>query len=241
MMNHPLNILVVEDEYITQKTISVLLTEMGYNVIGTAMNADEALEILATQPVEFALLDITIQGEKDGIWLAGHIAENYSIPHVFLTAYSDNATIKNAIATNPYGYLIKPFQKAELFSAVEIAMLNFNKQNTTEKPDNNFIYVKHNEVFEKVYLESIEYIESQKNYLLIITAEKEYRFRSTITEFITKVPSNFMKTHKGFIININKIESFNSNFMVIRDKKIPISKTYKEEVLGKINQSSTKD
>lgn len=239
-MNHPLNILVVEDEYITQKTISVLLDEMGYNVIGTAMNATEAIAILSEKKVEFALLDITIQGEKDGIWLANYIAENYEIPHIFLTAYSDDVTIKNAIATNPYGYLIKPFQKAELFSSIEIALLNFNKQHQPEKKESDFIYVKHNEVFEKVMLKDIEYVESQKNYLLIITAEKEYRFRGTITEFVTKLPDNFIKTHKGFIVNSTAIQSFNTNYVCVGTKKIPLSKTYKDSVLAVLNHSNLK-
>lgn len=239
-MNHPLNILVVEDEYITQKTISVLLSEMGYNVIGTAMNANEAIEILNENKVEFALLDITIQGEKDGIWLANYIKENHTIPHVFLTAYSDDVTIKNAIATNPCGYLIKPFQKAELFSSIEIALLNFNKQNSATKAECDFIYIKHNEVFEKVILESIVYIESQKNYLLIITEEKEYRYRCTITEFITKLPNNFIKTHKGFIVNTSKINGFNSNFITLGNLKIPISKTHKGDVLQLLNSSIIK-
>jgi YesN/AraC family two-component response regulator len=80
----------------------VLLTEMGYNIVGTAMNAQEAITILSENKVDFALLDITIQGERDGIWLANYIQENYSIPHVFLTAYSDDVTMRNAINTNPY-------------------------------------------------------------------------------------------------------------------------------------------
>lgn len=239
-MNHPLNILVVEDEYITQKTISVLLTEMGYNVVGTAMNAEEAIAILTENKVEFALLDITIQGEKDGIWLANYITEKYTIPHVFLTAYSDDVTIKSAIATNPYGYLIKPFQKAELFSSIEIALLNFNKQNKAINTGSDFIYIKHNEVFEKVTLDSISYVESQKNYLFIMTDEKDYRFRCTITEFITKLPDNFIKTHKGFIVNINKIQGFNSNFISVGTVKIPISKTHKEDVLKSLNNSIIK-
>lgn len=234
-MNHPLNILVVEDEYITQKTLTVLLTEMGYNVVGTAMNAQEAITVLSENKVEFALLDITIQGDKDGIWLANYIQEKYAIPHVFLTAYSDDVTVKNAIATNPYGYLIKPFQKAELFTAIEIAMLNYNKQNVSVPKESAFIYIKHNEVFEKVAIENIIYAESQKNYLLIGTAEKEYRYRSTITEFIDKLPDNFIKTHKGFIVNKTKIDGYNTSFVTIGSKKIPISKTYKDFVISKLN------
>ena len=237
-MNQPLNILVVEDEYITQKTISVFLKEMGYNVIGTAMDATEAIEILENNKVEFVLLDITIQGDKDGIWIANHIIENYQIPHIFLTAYTDDLTIKNAIATNPFGYLIKPFQKAELFSSIEIAILNFNKQiQSSEEIINHFVYIKHNEVYERVMLDTILHIECQKNYLLLFTTKKEYRFRSTITEFLSKLPQTFIKTHKGFIINSTKIESFNANYICIDNKKIPISKSHKEDVLRKLNHS----
>lgn len=237
-MNHPLNILVVEDEYITQKTISVFLKEMGYNVIGTAMDAAEAIQVLESNKVEFVLLDITIQGNKDGIWIANYIRENYKIPHIFLTAYADDITIKNAIATNPYGYLIKPFQKAELFSSIEIAVLNFNKQiPSSEESITDFVYIKHNEVYERVLLDSILYVECQKNYLLLFTSQKEYRFRSTITEFLSKLPQRFIKTHKGFIINSTKIESFNSNFICISNKKIPISKSHKEEVSKMLNDS----
>ncbi|UOK41872.1 MULTISPECIES: LytR/AlgR family response regulator transcription factor [Flavobacterium] len=238
-MNHPLNILVVEDEYITQKTLTVLLTEMGYNVVGTSMNAQEAITVLSENKVEFALLDITIQGDKDGIWLANYIQEKYSIPHVFLTAYSDDVTVKNAIATNPYGYLIKPFQKAELFTAIEIAMLNYNKQNVTIPKESAFIYIKYNEIFEKVAIENIIYAESQKNYLLIGTEEKEYRYRSTITEFMDKLPGNFIKTHKGFIVNKTKIDGYNISFITIGSKKIPISKTYKDYVISELNSSQS--
>lgn len=241
-MGHPLKILVVEDEYITQKTISVYLTEMGYEVVGAAMHSDEALEILQSGTVEFALLDITIQGDKNGIWLAEYIQKQYNIPHVFLTAYSDNDTIKKAIATNPYGYLIKPFQKAELFSAIEIAMLNFNKNNTLKtSPDKDFIYIKHNEVFEKIYLNEIDFIESQKNYLLISTANTTYKHRATITDFITRLPDSFIKTHKGFIVNCTKIQNFNSSFVTVNGQKIPISKTNKDEVLQKLNHLISKD
>lgn len=241
-MGLPIKILVVEDEYITQKTISVYLNEMGYDVVGTAMNSEEAIEILDSKEVEFALLDITIQGEKNGIWLADYLQKNYSIPHVFLTAYSDGDTIKKAITTNPSGYLIKPFQKAELFSAIEIAVLNFNKQQTNkQKAVSDFLFIKHNEVFEKVLLDEIEFIESQKNYLQIVTSSTSYRHRATITEFITRLPENFIKTHKGFIVNTDKIKNFNSSYISINCNKIPISKTYKEEVFETLNNYNSKE
>lgn len=227
----PLKILVVEDEYITLKTISVYLNEMGYDVVGTAMNADEAIEILDSNEIEFALLDITIQGEKNGIWLADYIQQNYNIPHVFLTAYSDNNTIKKAISTNPSGYLIKPFQKAELFSAIEIAILNFNKNQSSKE---KHLLVKHNEIYTKINFDSILFIESDKNYLIITCNNETYRYRSTITDFENLMPHNFIKTHKGFIINCDKVKEFSTSLVLINEFKIPISKTFKELVFNKL-------
>lgn len=234
MTQHPLKILVVEDEYITQKTICNYLTEIGYEVIGTAMDANKAIEILNTKNVDFAILDITIKGEKNGIWLGNYISENFNIPHLYLTAYSDTETIKNALQTKPLGYLVKPFQKHDLFSSIEIAILNFVKtQNSKEK----YLIVKHNEIYTKINFESILFIESDKNYLIINCDDETYRYRSTITDFENLMPSYFIKTHKGFIINIQKVKEFSTSLVLIKDFKIPISKTFKDLVINKLQEN----
>lgn len=229
----PLKILVVEDEYITQKTICNYLTEIGYEVIGTAMNADHAIEILNTKIVDFAILDITIKGEKNGIWLGNYISENFNIPHLYLTAYSDTETIKNALQTQPFGYLVKPFQKHDLFTSIEIAILNFTKNQTSKKTN---ILVKHNEIYTKINFDTILFIESDKNYLLLNCENDMYRYRSTITDFENVMPNYFIKTHKGFLINCQKVKEFSNSFVLINDFKIPISKTFKELVLNKLHE-----
>lgn len=235
MTQHPLKILVVEDEYITQKTICNYLTEIGYEVIGTAMDAIKAIEILNTKTIDFAILDITIKGEKNGIWIGNYLSENFNIPHLYLTAYSDTETIKNALETKPTGYLVKPFQKHDLFTSIEIAILNFRKtQNSKEK----YLIVKHNEIYTKINFESILFIESDKNYLIIKCNDETYRYRSTISDFENLIPSNFIKTHKGFIINTEKVKEFSTSSVIINDSKIPISKTYKDFVISKLQESN---
>ncbi|SEQ20947.1 LytR/AlgR family response regulator transcription factor [Flavobacterium urocaniciphilum] len=229
MTQHPIKILVVEDEYITQKTICNYLTEIGYEVIDTSMNAADAIEIIKSKPVDFVILDINIKGEQNGIWLGNNIAENFNLPHLYLTAYSDTETIKNALQSNPLGYLVKPFQKHDLFTAIEIAILNFNKsQNSNEKQ----LLVKHNEVYTKINFDSILYIESDKNYLIINCEEDVYRYRSTISDFENIMPNYFIKTHKGFIINTQKVKEFSNSTVIINDNKIPISKSHKDLVLN---------
>lgn len=233
MIQNPLKILVVEDEYITQKTICNYLTEIGYEVIGTAMSANNAIEILNTKNVDFVILDINIKGEKNGIWLGNYISENFNIPHLYLTAYSDTETIKNALQTKPLGYLVKPFQKHDLFTSIEIAILNFSKNQSSKE---KHILVKHNEIYTKINFDTILFIESDKNYLVLNCENETYRYRSTITDFENLMPNYFIKTHKGFIINCQKVKEFSTSLVVINEFKIPISKTFKEFVFSKLQE-----
>lgn len=233
MTQNPLKILVVEDEYITQKTICNYLTEIGYEVVAAVMNANNAIEILNTKEVDFAILDINIKGEKNGIWLGNYISENFNIPHLYLTAYSDTETIKNALQTKPLGYLVKPFQKHDLFTSIEIAISNFTKNQTSKE---KHILVKHNEVYTKINFDTILFIESDKNYLILNCEDETYRYRSTITDFENVMPNYFIKTHKGFIINCQKVKEFSNSLILINDFKIPISKTFKDSVFNKLQE-----
>ncbi|CAM4183416.1 MULTISPECIES: response regulator [Flavobacterium] len=233
-MEKSLQILVIEDEFITQKTIINQLTEIGYRISGTAMSSDEAIEILENEIVNFAILDINIKGKKNGIWLANYIKENYSIPYIYLTAYSDDDTITKALKTDPYAYLVKPFQKTDLLTSIEISVQIFNKINQQIKE--NFLIIKHLEVYKKINLNSIRFIESDKNYLILNSSDTNYRYRATITEFTKQLPHCFIQTHKGFIVNINFITAFSNTLIEIENNKIPISKTHKDNVLRILTQ-----
>lgn len=228
MSEKSLKILVVEDEYITQKNICDHLIEIGYSILGTASNYNTAIEILNAKKVDLIILDIHLKGEKNGIELANYIKENNSeIPFIFLTAYSDTASIKEAIKTRPSGYLVKPFEKHDLFSAIEVALLNFEKKHNQKKKS---LLVKHQGIFIKIDIDSIIYIESDKNYLIIQCINDSYRYRSTLTEIKESLPDNFIFTHKGFIINCNFVDSFSTTVVFLKNFRIPISKTYKDFV-----------
>lgn len=230
-MQTPLQILIVEDEFITQKTISNQLKEIGYQIAGTAMSADEAIEILKNEVVNFVILDINIKGEHNGIWLVNFIKENYNLPFIYLTAYSDNETLSEALKTEPFNYLVKPFQKHDLLTSIEISILNFNKLNPNKK---DTLLVKHNEIFRKVPFSTISFIESDKNYLKLFCEDEVYRYRSTIGDFINLLPNYFYQTHKGFIVNLKKITGFSNSYVEIDEIKIPLSKTFKDQILKQL-------
>ena len=115
-------LLVVEDEGITAEDIKDYLTSLGYDVLGICSTGEDAVEKARSLEPDLVLMDIRLAGVVDGIQAADIIREHYEIPVVYLTAYSDPQTLERAKITDPYGYVLKPFNQRDLQIAVEIAL-----------------------------------------------------------------------------------------------------------------------
>ena len=131
-MIHNLNILVVEDDPIIAQLIEHYLVQFGHKVIDIVHNSERALDLIYSQQPDLVLLDINIEGTKDGLEIAQVIEENYNIPYIFLTALSDKDTIRRAHLTKPIGYVVKPFKASDLFVAISIGMSNYEKTKKKE-------------------------------------------------------------------------------------------------------------
>lgn len=121
-MADKVKILVVEDECVTALDISNMLKEMGYAVIAIADNGKKVIDEVKKKRPDLALLDIKLKGGFDGIKTAGILHNEYDIPVVFLTAFADGETVKRAIKTSPYGYIVKPVDELELYTTIEVAL-----------------------------------------------------------------------------------------------------------------------
>lgn len=119
------SILIVEDEALIAAEIESTLRKLGYRIAGKARNGDKALDLLASANPDLALLDINIKGTRTGIDLARIIREKYDYPFVFLTAFSDRDTLAQLKDTMPYGYIVKPFNRGELLTNIELALHKF--------------------------------------------------------------------------------------------------------------------
>ena len=116
------NILIVEDNNIVMLELKDKLFEMGYNVVDTASSAVEAIEKAEKHYPDLTMIDIRLKGEMDGIDAAAIIKKELDIPIVYLTAPTDNDTLQRAKLTEPFGYIIKPFEERELYSTIEMAL-----------------------------------------------------------------------------------------------------------------------
>ena len=121
-------ILVVEDESIVARDIRNMLIGLGYDVAGVAPSGEEAVDKARETQPDLALVDVMLQGQMSGVDAADIIYSDLNIPVVYLTAYADETTLQRAKETEPFGYLLKPFEERELQTTIEIALYKYRME-----------------------------------------------------------------------------------------------------------------
>jgi len=115
-------ILIADDEVAVTTQMEERLANMGYDVTESASSGDESVDLARRFHPDAILMDIVMPGRMDGISAARKIREEMDIPVIFLTAYADDNTVRRAIKTNPYGYIVKPFHEKGVKAAIEVAL-----------------------------------------------------------------------------------------------------------------------
>ena len=115
-------VLIVEDESIVASDLRLRLERLGYSVPGIFATGEEAIEAVGRLRPELVLMDITLKGKLDGIQTADTIRSQHALPVVYLTAHSDEPTLERAKITDPFGYVLKPFEEREVVATIEMAL-----------------------------------------------------------------------------------------------------------------------
>lgn len=233
-----LNIGIVEDDMIIADTISEMLEELGYKVLWHAPKYSRAIDLLDTLQPDLLLLDIQLTGKLDGIDLARVIKEQYQIPYIFLTANADAATIERAKAVNPMAYLTKPVTKKLVFSAIEIALSNYNQlqanapNSKAGTPLRDAIFIKDSNQYRKVYFKDIVYLESDSNYVnIILSGGAKIVTRTTLPELLDQLdPAIFIRVHRSFAVNIHFVEMVQKEDLQLQGALVPFGKVYKGDL-----------
>ena len=117
-----IKILIVEDEVLIAKDIATTLEGIDYEVSAIAYDGHAAVDALNNNTPDLALLDINLGSSPDGIQLSQLIREQFDLPVIFLTSYATESILDKAKRTRPMGYIVKPFRKKDLFTAIEIGL-----------------------------------------------------------------------------------------------------------------------
>jgi DNA-binding LytR/AlgR family response regulator len=247
-MDHPIKILIVEDETIIAARISLELDELGYEVSGVATRAEQALSHCQESPPDIILLDIHLKGKMDGVELAKKLNQHQNIPIVYLTANADEATFNRAKSTLPYAFITKPYKKLDLQRALELVVSRLNAEKSQSSTDekstdspyilSDRIFVRYKDRMVKVVIEDILFVKADGSYCLITTEENEYILTVPLKTLEESLPgSSFMRVHRSYLVNLHKIEALNDNQEYLSlggNKHVPVSRRFKSEVLNRL-------
>ena len=139
-------IMIVEDESIIAEDLADSLRTMGYAVVDIVSSGEEAILIATEKQPNLILMDVMLQGEMDGVTAAEKIQSSLQIPIIFLTAYTDNKTLQRVKATNPFGYIVKPFEERNLHLTIEIALQRHHYDPITLLPNSSLFRSRLNEI-----------------------------------------------------------------------------------------------
>ncbi len=229
-------IYIVEDEPLIADTIAHVLEKEGYTVCGIADNAKEALYDIDEIKPDLILLDINLNGTITGIDLAEKINTKFKIPFIYLTSLTDEETINRVKKTNPSGFLSKPFNEAGLRSNIEISLFKYEQIKEEKKLIENSFFIKNKGELIKIKKSDIIYIEAYDNYAKLICNEKKYLLSFTLKKVAEKLnDKSFIRIHRSYIINVTKIDSLCDGYVFVNHKKIPIGKSYKENLMQNIS------
>ncbi len=140
-------ILIVEDEAIVSKHLENALLNRNYEIAGKFSTGEKAIDFIKHNMPDLVLMDIRLDGNLDGIETAALIKELFDIPIIYLTAYSDDKILTRAKITEPFGYIVKPFDEKELYGTIEMALFKFNAEIKVKESEERYKALLHNSFY----------------------------------------------------------------------------------------------
>ncbi|QGY44706.1 response regulator [Maribellus comscasis] len=228
--------LIVDDEHLAREAIKAYIEKIPeLALVGECENALQAMAFLRKENIDLIFLDIEMP-EIDGISFLKYVKNNPRV--VFTTAYRNYAI--EAFDLDVIDYLLKPISFERFVLAINKFYERKNSNvshNETNKTNRNFINIKANRKTYKIDIVNIDYIESLKDYVKIICADESIITHDSLSNFETILKEyGFIRTHNSFLVAIDKIKSFNSESVFLKNKELPISRTYKKFVLSHLER-----
>ena len=228
MSKKQINCLIIDDELSSQRVLQHFVSETEVLVLkATCNNTAEAFKYLQLEGhIDLLFLDINMP-KQSGLDFYKTLKNPPDV--IFTTAYPQYAV--DGFEVNAIDYLLKPIAYDRFLTAINKVL----SQETSTTTDKTFIILKENKALYKVFYKDIQYIEAYGDYVKVHTKEKTITTHSTFSKFIADLPSYFLRTHKSFSVNLNKLNHLSGNQITINTHIIPIGKTYKASVLKALN------
>ncbi|MFH6959086.1 LytR/AlgR family response regulator transcription factor [Flavobacterium aquidurense] len=232
-----INCIIIEDELPASILLELHIARFDFlDLKGRFTSVANAQNILKSHKIDLIFLDINLPG-KSGIEFARSLSSETAV--IFTTAYTEYAV--EGFEIEAIDYILKPIAFGRFTKAISkyTKIRESNEivlHSKIQETDRAFIFVKCERKMVKLFLDEIDYFESQGNYLLIYTATECYKTYQSITEMEEKLPEGlFFRIHRSFLVAIKKITSYNTNHINIQNKQLPIGRFYQSSVSYLLN------
>lgn len=242
-MEKKTSILIVEDDMIIAANLSLQLSNLNYEVTGIESRGEQAVIHARLNKPDIILMDINLKGEIDGVETVKRIQRDRQIPVIYLTANNDEATFSRARITHPKAFISKPFNKLDLQRTIALVEGQIKKTkaglvkelNEMQVMDDR-VFIRHNGKMIKLLLDQILYIEADRNYCHIVTSQGKFLVVCTLKTIAEELDScRFIRVHRSFVVNIAKLDVVAEGHLEIARKTIPVSRSYKEQLLSRLH------
>lgn len=248
-MGNNFKILIVEDEMIIAADLSMILSNLGYEVTGITPRGEDALKSIESTKPDLVLMDVALKGVLDGVGTARLIYTVHKIPVIFLTSNVDDHTFNRAKEAKPFAFISKPYRHSDLQRAIELVIEQVSEKLSAGNNIDGLastkeayllqdrIFIRHNEKMLGVLIDDIQYLEADRSYSRLFTTDSEYLLTMPLGSFEDKLHAReFLRIHRSYIININKIKSISDNFSHVQIGKnsLPVSKPFQETLSKKL-------
>ncbi|MCK8523632.1 LytTR family DNA-binding domain-containing protein [Aquimarina sp. D1M17] len=226
--------ILADDEPIARQILENYIKEIpNLELIASCKNAFEVIEVLQKQSPDILFLDINMP-KLSGLSLLKTLQQKPAV--IITTAYPEHAVVGFELAVTDY--LLKPFSFERFLQAVYKVNTKNEATNTIikeEKETPKTIFVKSDKKIIKLNTDHISHIEAYGNYIKIYT-DRMILTPQTLTEFSEKLPECFLRIHKSFVVNFDKLKLIDGNQFVLQNEvKLPIGKSYRKQVIDKID------
>lgn len=225
---------IVDDEALARELIETHLSQLAdFELIGSCASAIEASKLLQQHKIDLLFLDIEMPVLK-GTDFFKNLFQKPKV--IFTTAYRDYAL--EGFELDAVDYLLKPIVFHRFFKAIEKFLATqkenqppqFQGHKTPLKENQPYIFIRENRKQVKISLDDILYIESLKDYIKIHFKDKIHLTKTTLSSFERELDARFVRVHRSFIVNQQKVTAFTKQDVEIGDIEIPIGENYKENL-----------
>ncbi|GAB6123673.1 LytR/AlgR family response regulator transcription factor [Dysgonomonas termitidis] len=238
-----LKVLLVDDEFHARKLLSEYISKLPFlEIAGISLNIFEAMNIFKEEKIDILLLDIQMP-EISGLEFARSLKNPPSI--IFTTAYSEYAV--ESYELDVVDYLLKPIAFPRFLQAINKVIEKRNRIHNTyqvaqtsaraEEIEDNSIAMKSGHKYYKINYTDLLYIEGQMEYVTLHTVKEKIMVLASLKGLEERLPVNkFIRIHKSYIVSVKHLELIDKNFLHIAGKKLPIGRSFKEELLRRLEK-----